>query len=539
MCCSGREWKREEKVDHRFDFVDVREFHSNAFGARFGYFFCWLSIFKSFAIFGLDCYTAVGLLVIKNYSQGVQQQNFIAHDITKWIFVGSIGLSVVLICWDWLMAIRIIRSRNISFAFTNLIANRWYAVKGYNYYCLWHKLSDSQHRQDTVSFWVYFSFIGWKRLLLSEGPRQAINALTVFSVLSTRNFSLNIRDYQNITVYQWTILSFMTLSLLIWAFSFARFCIAALLYLPLLCHLQGGLEEFVVRRIDKRIDRIIERARRKRLERYARARAAVEPGHSDSASTKSAKRALSELHRSKSFLVSEKPTLPKFAVDDDELAPPNARFADHKGPMSRSISLNTLSSIDSHASTRKHEYESASAPPMPQLRRIDTLPVYQPPANASRTPSPERRAQYGQLQQQRHPQMQPYGAQSQQQQPQRRPAPPSSIRSAPASHGHGHAQGHGQGQRPGMPGQAPSYHRQESYNYAHQAEFQARRQQQQQQQMRGGSPPRQPRYPPQQQQQQQRPAPGPGYRPSSAPSSGGNGNGVGGPRGPYPTFGPR
>ncbi|BFZ53891.1 Potassium transporter [Savitreella phatthalungensis] len=470
MCCNGSSWKREEKVDHKFDFVDVREFHTGSFGARTGYLFCWFAIIKSFVIFGLDVYTAVGLLVIKNYSQGIQQQNFIAHDKTKWIFVGSIGLSVVLIAWDWIKAIRIMRSRNISFAFTNLIANRCYAARGYDYYCLWHKLSDSQHRQDVLSFWVYFSFIGWKRLILSEGPRQAINALTVFSVMSTRNFSLDVRAYQNITVYQWTILSMMTLSLLIWAFSFARFCIAALFYLPLLCHLRGGLEEFVVRRVDKRIERIIEKARRKRLDRYARARAAVNAaGGSDTESIKSGKRSqhgagaggATGLSRNKSILVAEKPTLPNFAVDDEDHIglPPVPRAG-----MQRSSSSSTVASQLSHASIRKHEYEKDAGRAMPPLQRVDTLPVYQARPQPNNPYLDDRRLS---------PPVPPMPAAGQPRNFSARPHTGMSAPPAVTGPGMGAYQ---QPRRPPLDGMthAPSYHRQESFDYARQAEFRAR-----------------------------------------------------------------
>lgn len=349
-CCDGNSWKREEKADHRFDFIEIKDFHTSSFGCRMAHMMVWFSTFRSFAILGLDIYTAVGLLLLKSYTTTVAQQTFIAHDITKWIFAGCIILSIVLLIWDWIFAIRIIRRKNISFAFTNLIANRVYSLKSYDHHCLFYKLSSSSHKSNQLAFWVFFSFIGWKRLLLSEGPRQAINALTVFSVLSTRDFSFSPASYSNITPFQWTVLGFMSLSLLIWLFSFARFCIASLLFFPLLCHIQGGLTEFVVRKIDKRIERIIEKARKKRLERYARARASDR----DSRSSNGKKQTLT---RSKSIL-KESPTLPSIPTIDEK----NVGYA-------HSFDSD---SIYSHTSMTK----SSSMASIPTLPRSETLPLY-------------------------------------------------------------------------------------------------------------------------------------------------------------------
>lgn len=379
-CCDGRSWKREEKADHRFDFLDLREFRTNSFGCRMAHFYVWVSTFRSFAILGLDIYTAIGLLILKSYKSTVTQQTFIAHNVTKWIFAGCIILSVVLLIWDWIVAIRIMRSKNISFAFTNVIANRVYSLRSYDHHCLFYRLGSSSHRSNKVAFWVFFSFIGWKRLLLSEGPRQAINALTVFSVLSTRDFALTAEAYANITPFQWTVLSFMALSLIIWLFSFARFCMAAALFLPLLCHLQGGLTEFVVRKIDKRIAEIIEKARKKRLDRYAQARR--DEGREPLAGGGGGPAKKSGLQRSKSLLT-EKPTLPTIPmglVDDDEknLARPSAY----------ALADDDADSIYSHGSMTKsgsaYSLSNFGGGNGGNLPRSDTLPLYRPSTADSR-----------------------------------------------------------------------------------------------------------------------------------------------------------
>ena len=421
-CCNGNSWKREEKTDHRFDFIEIKDFHTNSFGCRIAHMFVWFSTFRSFAILGLDIYTAVGLLLLKSYTTTVAQQTFIAHDITKWIFAGCIILSIVLLIWDWFVALRIIKSKNISFAFTNLIANRLYSLRSYDHHCLFYKLESSSHKSNKVAFWVFFSFIGWKRLLLSEGPRQAINALTVFSVLSTRNFSFDPAAYKNITMFQWTVLGFMSLSLLIWLFSFARFVIAAVAFLPLLCHLQGGLTEFVVRKIDKRIERIIEKARKKRLERYARARA--ESRDSKSSSKKS-------LHRTKS-LIKESPTLPDLTSPDEKFIGyaetsslySQSSYASERPSLPRSETLPAYrSNQDLHAlSVQQQEPTlpnlSTSPPRRPVVRPVPSYHRQESYGRQQRVPSGPR-----QMTQPRphHPQQRPHHPQHRPQYPQQRP----------------------------------------------------------------------------------------------------------------------
>ena len=55
--------------------------------------------------------------------------------------------------------------------------------------------------------------LGWKRLLLAEGPRQVLNAITLYSVAKGQNFSFNIHQYQQVfTTVQGVVMSFMLLT---------------------------------------------------------------------------------------------------------------------------------------------------------------------------------------------------------------------------------------------------------------------------------------------------------------------------------------
>jgi hypothetical protein len=54
----------------------------------------------------------------------------------------------------------IIRSRDISFAYTNIMANDYYSVKDYDYFCFWCHVSESEKKKDVITGFVFFTFKG-------------------------------------------------------------------------------------------------------------------------------------------------------------------------------------------------------------------------------------------------------------------------------------------------------------------------------------------------------------------------------------------
>jgi Fungal potassium channel len=200
----------------------------------------------------------------------------ISISVSRWIFSGCIIFSFLLLAKDWYSARKIIRSRDISFAYTNVLSNRWYSIRGgYAYFCLFDRLGDSRHAWDSIAFFVFFSFkgtpfttmvnVGWKRLMLAEGPRQVLNAITLYSVAKDNDFSFNISVYQKkYSTVQGVVMSFMLLTVAIWALSFIRLLVAGLLYWPLLCcHIRGNLKEYCCHKVDKRITKILIEKRQK------------------------------------------------------------------------------------------------------------------------------------------------------------------------------------------------------------------------------------------------------------------------------------
>jgi hypothetical protein len=54
----------------------------------------------------------------------------------------------------------IIRSRDISYAFTNVMANNYYSMKSYDHFCFFSQINNSKKKKDEFAFFVFFTFKG-------------------------------------------------------------------------------------------------------------------------------------------------------------------------------------------------------------------------------------------------------------------------------------------------------------------------------------------------------------------------------------------
>ncbi|CAG8561080.1 2150_t:CDS:2 [Dentiscutata heterogama] len=203
MCCSAPKWKEEIKnnkvTDHKFDFVDLDEFKytsiTGKLTGRITYSFVFLVVLKSVLIYVADIWTAGLLLFFDRWGSAIQPK--IPFYVSKWIYIGSIIASFLLLAWDIRKAKRIYDSRDISYAFTNIVAYRAYTLKSYAHFCFFSKINNSQKLIDKIAFFVFFSFKGWKRLLFAEAPRQAINGTTLFFLIQLNKSKqyLDINNY--------------------------------------------------------------------------------------------------------------------------------------------------------------------------------------------------------------------------------------------------------------------------------------------------------------------------------------------------------
>ncbi|CAG8556300.1 2751_t:CDS:2, partial [Racocetra persica] len=257
MCCSAPKWKEEVKSnkirDYKFDFVDLEEFKDKSVAGKtigkLQYSFVFLVILKSVLIYIADMWTAGLLLLFDRWGSAIQPK--IPFYISKWIYIGCIFASFLLLAWDIRKAKKIMDSKYISLAFTNIVAYRTYILKSYEHFCFFSKINNSQKIVDKIAFFVFFAFKGWKRLVFAEAPRQVINGITLFYLVQLNKSKqyLDINSYGD-SVHRLAMAT-MALSIFLFIFSFVKTLIAAILYIPLLCHIRGNLKEYCCHKIDK------------------------------------------------------------------------------------------------------------------------------------------------------------------------------------------------------------------------------------------------------------------------------------------------
>jgi len=329
--CSGPAWKREIVPDHKFDFIDTREFTDNGFFMRLKYLWLYIIILKSFLVYISDIFSATTMLTTSTWSNQIfnncQHQDgcfYIPFNIGKWLFVGCIIFGFLLLAYEARKSKKIIASRDISYAFTNVMANHYYSLRSYDYFCFFDHISNSTKKKDDFAFFVFFTFKSWKRLLLSDGPRQAINALTLYSIYLAKKDSGPWYDvpkyfaHNSLSTSALTVSTFFTF--VIFAGSLLLLIVAGICYVPLLCYIQGNLKEYVCHKVDKRIAEVI---KRRNKERSAKAVALAK---------KEAMGDFSHLRNKKGEMIAQplpQPTLPNLSVDDDDT---DATSAVKRGP---------------------------------------------------------------------------------------------------------------------------------------------------------------------------------------------------------------
>lgn len=312
MCCEA-DWKREVVPDHKFDFINVREFHRSDFLARLKYIWKYILVLKNLAVYGLDIFTAVTMISSNHWTNSISRKCGnncavnVSFSIAKWIFVGCIIFSFLLLGYETYKARKVVQSRDISYAFTNLMANDYYSLRSYDHFCLFCHIDNSTKRSDDFAFFIFFTFKDWKRLLLADGPRQSINALILYSFVYANGFETSdIPAYWDNSIITAMLLFSMIATVLIFAGSLVLLVAAAVLYVPLLCYIQGNLKEYVCHKVDKRISELIKRKQRDRIRKNAALEKKLAQGGT--------KNAQGELIQG----VVPQPTLPDVSLDEED-----------------------------------------------------------------------------------------------------------------------------------------------------------------------------------------------------------------------------
>lgn len=174
-------WKREEIADHKFDLIDVDEFTDESMLRKIAYSSVFIFALKDILVYMADL-GSVSILVASNkdaifnpqpnqtiifstVDNGLSSQNSVINNlggprVILALIVASLFASFVLLAFEWRKAQKIIKSRDISYAFTSEVTYSYYTIRSYPHYCFFSHIQNSRKTVDVLAFWVFFKFKG-------------------------------------------------------------------------------------------------------------------------------------------------------------------------------------------------------------------------------------------------------------------------------------------------------------------------------------------------------------------------------------------
>lgn len=275
MGCMGDREKGPPDETAKWDFITLSDFRCTSGWTYPAYGWLWFMAIVAVAVYVVDTYTAVNLLVFDNWSSQVKPAVPIKY--SKWIFAVCILLSWVLCIYEWIRAIRVIRRGGVAESFLDPLAVTLQSIRsqGFKRFLVFTELTKSRKGTDYIALFVYFSFKGAIRVIIAEGPRQVVNALTLKGLLTDdllntqsdqRNsfdqFWYNVEQVADRNHVEAAVYCSMLFTLVIWVFSALSLIISGILYILFLWHYipraDGSLSSYCKRKVDRRLAKIVE-----------------------------------------------------------------------------------------------------------------------------------------------------------------------------------------------------------------------------------------------------------------------------------------
>ena len=168
---------------------------------------------------------------------------------------------------------------------------------GWRRFLVFAALTKSRKGADYVALFSYFEFRGAVRVIFAEGPRQVVNALTLYSVMRANlipvganaatdghtpviQFFYNVKILADEHTEQAVILFSMLFTLVIWVFSALSLILSCLFYITFLWHYissgDGNLSRYCRRKVDQRLEKIVDVKIQKALRKQEEARRKIE-----------------------------------------------------------------------------------------------------------------------------------------------------------------------------------------------------------------------------------------------------------------------
>lgn len=217
-----------------FDILQVDSFHNTRFGTVVAFLWVWFLLLMKVVILASDTYTCVCILVF-NHWLSTEYQVY-EYQVAKWIFTGCILFRFILLAYQVAWGIHIYRTRNIALAYLNNWARLLYAVRSYNYQCLFHAIN-KEGFFEWACFYIYAELDDALEVLVADLPRQVINFMTLryYATGEATNNDIvqNIRAIATTNVTLAIVLLLQLCTLVLFLFFFCRFIVAVVLFIPI------------------------------------------------------------------------------------------------------------------------------------------------------------------------------------------------------------------------------------------------------------------------------------------------------------------
>ncbi|KAI7216163.1 hypothetical protein KC333_g5021 [Hortaea werneckii] len=279
MGCFGGDREKGKALPEqsaKWAFITLSDFKCTSNWTPLAYLWLWIMALVGVAVYAVDTFTAINLLVFNRWSSQIKPA--IDFEISKWIFAGCILLSWALAFYEWFRAIRVMKRGGVAEGYMDPLAATLYSMKppqGWRRFLVFSELTKSKKGVDYVAFFVYFAFNGAVRVILAEGPRQFVNGMTLYAVMQAdvipganaehsafSQFWINLKELAEKDEKQAVILFSMLFTLIIWVISALSLLVAIVLYVVFLWHYipqqDGRLAVYCKRKIDKRLEKIVE-----------------------------------------------------------------------------------------------------------------------------------------------------------------------------------------------------------------------------------------------------------------------------------------
>ncbi|KAI1846045.1 hypothetical protein JX265_000969 [Neoarthrinium moseri] len=280
MGCGGRKKTFEVRPEQKWDYISLKDFKSNSGFTVAAYVYVYISILISIAVYGVDSFTAVSLLVFGQWTSSIEPSQLISFDVSKWIFSICIIASFINLAFEHVRAWRVMSRGSVAESYLDTLAVRLESTRmgkgqGWRRFLVFAELTKSKKGAEYVALFTYFSFQSWIRVIFCSGPRQFVNALTLYAVFTSElipteggsadktimNFFEKIGSLANENYQQAVVLSGMLFTLVIWVISALSLLMAALFYVFFLWHYiprqDGGLSGYCERKINKRLMKVV------------------------------------------------------------------------------------------------------------------------------------------------------------------------------------------------------------------------------------------------------------------------------------------